>query len=191
MGVSIAQQLAVALCISCPDRSSGGFKYDEFYGPSQQPAMRFLLSNFPFSICVTSAVTLFLLTPPRSLFPCLTLFAIVYLHPNPSLLGECGLSLLKPSKWLPSFRFVRIHSFYYRHPERSEIWNCPGGRYDVGVFWDMAPCLLVSSNPYFRSWSSRQHASRNVGNFCTSSTLKNWNSRFRRNVGACPRRRRS
>ena len=76
----------------------GGCKYDGFYGPSQQPAVHFLLSNFPFSIFVTSAVTLFLLTPPRPLFPCLALFAIVYLHPNSSLLGEYGLSLLKPAK---------------------------------------------------------------------------------------------
>ena len=125
-------------------------------------------------MCLTSAVTLFLLTPPRQLFPCLALFAIVYLHPNSSLLGEYGLSLLKPSKWLPSLRFVRIHSFFFycRQREHSEIWDCTGGGCDDGVFWDMAPCLLISSSRHFRSWSWRQRASRNVWNFCTSSTMK-------------------
>ena len=150
-------------------RPLGGCKYDGFYWPSQQPAVHFLLPNFPFSICLTSALTLFLLTPPRPLFPCLALFAIIYLHPNSSLLGEYGLSMLKPSEWLPCLRFVRIHSFYYRQREHSEIWDCSGGGYDVGVFWDMAPCLLVSSNGHFRSWSWGHGASRNVGNFFTST----------------------
>jgi hypothetical protein len=64
----------------------------------------------------------------------------------------------------PVFALFVSTLFYHRQRELNEIWDCPGGGYDIGVFWDMASCLLVSSNRRFRSWS-----------------------RFRGNVVACPR----
>jgi hypothetical protein len=140
-----AQQLAVALCISCSDRPSGGCKYDGFFWPSQQTAVHFSSATFLSPSLSLLLLPLFLLTPPRPLFPGLALFAIVYLHPNSFTQGIWAFLA-------ETFKMTsKISVCPYRQREVNEILDCPGGGYDIGVFWDMASCLLVSSNRRFRS----------------------------------------